>query len=385
MKTRLKRHRFHQAVFSLVRFLLGPILKRIYSFRTEKEHPDIRGPFLVLANHVTAVDPILLGTSFREQMYFVASEHLMQKGFLSALLRFFLDPIPLRKGDSAVTAVKDMLACLKNGFNVCIFPEGTCSFDGRNSPMLPTIGKLARASRATLVTYRFEGGFFTLPRWGKGIRRGDFYGHVERVYPPEELRSMTDTQINEKIIEDLFEDAYQRQEANPVAYRSSRIAERLESAYYLCPSCLQYGTLETDGAVIRCKCGLNGSMDDRYFLHGIPFRTLPEWDDFETEWLQKQAQEPGFRFADKTAVLMRSDNQHHRKRLCSGEISMDREALKVASYVFPLSEILGMEIVRRNILVFSTEDAYYLVTGDETLCTRKYLQLYRIWKGSKES
>ena len=163
MDRRVKRHRFHQNFTTVFRLLLSPILKRIYAFRTDRA-AMLPAPFLVVANHVTAADPVLLQLSFRQQMYFVASEHLMQKGFLSRLLRFVFDPIVRRKGDSAVTAVKEMLTCLKNGQNVCVFPEGTCSFDGTNSPMLPTIGRLAKTAGVTLVTYRFEGGFFTLPR-----------------------------------------------------------------------------------------------------------------------------------------------------------------------------------------------------------------------------
>ncbi|MDO4834962.1 MAG: lysophospholipid acyltransferase family protein [Clostridia bacterium] len=187
----------------MLKFLLGWILKRIYAFKTDRPK-SIKGPFLVLANHVTAVDPVLLNLSFRDQMYIVASEHLMQKGLPSKLLKLLFDPIVRRKGDSAVTAVKEMLACLKAGFNVCVFPEGTCSYDGTNSPMLPTIGKLAKTSGCTLVTYRFEGGYFTLPRWGRGIRRGSYCGHIVNVYAPETLSAMSASEVNAAIEADLY-------------------------------------------------------------------------------------------------------------------------------------------------------------------------------------
>ena len=75
--TRIKRHRFHQRCFTAARTLFAPFLRRIYAFRTDSP-VTIDGPFLAVANHVTAADPVLLCTSFRQQMYIVASEHLLQ-------------------------------------------------------------------------------------------------------------------------------------------------------------------------------------------------------------------------------------------------------------------------------------------------------------------
>ncbi|MBQ6426379.1 MAG: 1-acyl-sn-glycerol-3-phosphate acyltransferase [Clostridia bacterium] len=385
MKTRLIRHRFHQIIYSIVIFLFGPILKWMYAFRPDRKI-RIDGPFLLLVNHVTAADPVLVPLSFPQQMYIVADEHLMQKGFASRLLQFFFDPIVRRKGESAVTAVKETLACLKSGFNVCIFPEGTCSFDGNNSPMLPTIGKLAKTCGATLVTYRFEGGFFTLPRWGRGIRRGKYTGHVENIYPPEMLRQMSPAEINDHIAQDLKEDAYARIQADPVDYKSRRRAEWLESGFFLCPSCLRVGTLHTSGETIACEaCGLSGTLDSQYRLHGFPFSTLEAWEQFENEWLVSQVSKTDFAFSDDDAILIEADALHRRKRLCSGPLRMDRDSLTIGSYSFPFSEMAGMEIVRRNLLVFSTSDSFYQITGAKTLCSRKYFQFYRVLKGESLS
>ncbi len=381
MKTRLNRHLFHQIIFSLIGFLLGPIIKLIYAFRTDRKI-RIDGPYLLLANHVTAADPVLVCLSFVKQMYIVADEHLMQKGFASCLLHFFFDPIIRRKGDSAVTAVKEILACLKAGLNVCIFPEGTCSFDGTNSPMLPTIGKLAKTCGATLVTYRFEGGFFTLPRWGRGIRRGKYYGHVANIYTPETLRKMSASEINDRIAQDLKEDAYERIQSEPANYKSRKRAEWLESGFFLCPACREVGTLQTSGETITCRhCGLSGSLDGQYGLQGFPFSTLEEWERFEDSWLSEQIAREDFEFADEIADLYQTDDRHHRKLLCSGPLKMDRHALTIGSFSFPFSEMAGMEIVRRNLLVFSMPDSFYQITGANTLCTRKYFQFYRLLKG----
>ena len=375
-----KRHRFHQRVIDVLQVLVAPVVKRIYAFRTEFTE-GLDGPFLLLANHVTAVDPVLICTSFRQQMYIVASEHLMQKGFGSRLLRFLFAPIARRKGDTAVTTVKQMLSYLKAGYNVCVFPEGTCSFDGINPPFLPTIGKVAKAAKVSLVTYRFTGGYFTLPRWGRGIRRGAYAGHTVRIYSPDELKTMSDGEINAHIRADLEENAYARQAQNPVAYRSRRRAELLESAFFLCPQCRRVGTFRTRGDAIRCSCGLCASLDAYYALHGMPFRTLPEWNAFENDWLSDAAEDPDFAFSDAGVTLWANDDAHRKTKLVTGTMRMTRDTLSVGGRSFALSEITGMELVRRNLLVFSVQDAHYQASGAKPLNTRKYLKLYRILKG----
>lgn len=371
----------HRRIHAALATLAGPFLRGLYAFRYPKE-PALEEPFLLVANHVTAADPVLLALAMKHHMlYFVASEHLMQKGLGSKILRFLYDPIVRRKGDTAVTTVKEMLATLKAGLNVGVFPEGTCSFDGTNSPFLPTIGKLARTAKCRLVTYRFEGGFFTLPRWGKGIRRGEYIGHVVRVYTPDELKAMNDAEINAHIEADLNENAYERIEKHPVAYKSRHRAELLESAYFLCPKCRRVGTLRTKGDRISCDCDLDATLDAQYRLCGMPYETLIDWDADQKSWLTDAAKAEDFCFSDAPVKLERNDDAHRRETLDSGTMRMTRAAFSVGGTVFALSDISNMELVRRNLLVFSTRDAHYQVSGAPSLNSRKYMLLYRIWKG----
>ena len=377
--------RFQKRTHTVLATLAGPFLRLLYHFRYPKDNaPD--GPFLLVANHVTAADPVLLTLALKKHMiYFVASEHLMQKGLGSKILRFLYSPIVRRKGDTAVTTVKEMLKTLKDGRSVGVFPEGTCSYDGTNSPFLPTIGKLARAARCTLVTYRFEGGYFTLPRWGRGVRRGAFTGHIVRVYSPDELKAMSEAEINAHIGEDLNENAYARIAEQPVVYRSSRRAEYLESAFFLCPNCRRVGTLHTAGDRIACSCGLSASLDGHYALHGMPFATLPEWDAMQSEWLERASDEPDCAFGDAAVTLWENDDAHRKTKRAAGTMCMTREGLSVGGRAFALSDISDMELVRRNLLVFSTHDRHYQAKGDDRLNSRKYMLLYRIWKGVPHS
>ena len=168
--------------------------------------------------------------------------------------------------------------------NVCVFPEGNRTWDGVTAEFLPSIGKLARSSGASLVTYKLTGGYFASPRWaGNSIRRGKMHGAAVRVYSPEELRAMSPQEINEHIVSDLHEDAYERQRKNPVRFEGKALAEHLERLLFLCPKCGRMHTLQSRDDTVRCwKCGFSFRYLPTGFLVGedIPFDNLRDW----TRW-----------------------------------------------------------------------------------------------------
>ena len=77
----LRRYRFLWRTF---RPLVAAWMKR--KFRYDPEICTEAGPFLVLCNHNTDWDPLLLGSAFPEYMSFVASEHIYRWGTAAKLI-----------------------------------------------------------------------------------------------------------------------------------------------------------------------------------------------------------------------------------------------------------------------------------------------------------
>ena len=92
-------HRRHIVTWKLCRPLAKAIMGVKFNFRAEKT--DIAGPKLILANHNSDWDPGFIVCAFREQVYFVSSEHLLRLGGISKFLIWLQDPIPRQKGGSA--------------------------------------------------------------------------------------------------------------------------------------------------------------------------------------------------------------------------------------------------------------------------------------------
>lgn len=373
-------YRRHQIIWGCAYGLLHRWVCR--KFNCTHEDLELEGPVLLVPNHVTAWDPLLVAMSLRKkQVYYVASEHIFRLGPVSGLLNWMLAPIPRRKASSGVDTVKACLRHLRAGHSVCLFAEGEQCWAGENSPIFPATGKLAKSSGATLVTYRLEGGYLSCPRWGRGIRRGKVHGHPVGIYPPERLKAMSPEEINEQIRQDIRESAWERQMQDPTAYRGKNPAKGMEHALYLCPRCRKIGTLQTENDRIFCGCGLELHYTETgFFSPSEPFAHLGQWDAWQREELRNTRfvpQSSSMLFSDAGMQLWRLQGGHSSELLLEGELSLQNEALTIGKYRFPMREIGNMALVLANRLLFTFQDEYYEILAKNRANFRKYLELWK--------
>ena len=352
--------RLHRFVWKFARIISIPLCWIKFNFHAKQE--KINGPFLLVCNHNTDWDPILLARSFPELIYYVASEHLMRSGLGGKIVRKLMDPIPRQKGGSASSTVMSVLRRLKKGFNVGIFAEGNRSWDGVTGDILPTIGKLARTSGAALVTYRLEGGYFSSPRWaGKSIRRGRMDGRVVRIFSPEQLKAMKPDEIYACICEDLFEDAYARQRKNPIRYKGRNTAEHLERLIFICPACRRQGTLQSHGDTVRCwKCGCSFRYLPTGFLQGdgLPADNLRDWNEWQNEEIRHLCDGADDRpiFTDASIRTDEVRAASSVNLLGRGEMKLYRDRLELPGLSLSLQDITGLAVVGAQDLYVGTSD-----------------------------
>lgn len=367
--------------YAIMRRLVGPPVKWLLRYRPIPI-PMIEGPCIVVANHNTDFDSILLGLSFPKHMYFVASEHIFRVRWVRMLLCYFLDPIPKRKGGADVRTAMQMARRFRAGFSIALFAEGNKSFYGTTCPVHPATGSMVKASGASLVTYRLEGGYFTSPRWAHTLRRGRMRGYPVRVYPPKELAAMTPAEINRAIARDIDEDAYKKQLEDPVRFHGRRLAEGIENALYLCPRCRAYGTVTGIGDRIVCGCGLEVTYSETGELVGdIPFSSLEAWGGWQREELRKALRErPGEPpFSDENQAILRIYSDHHTEEIARGTLSICGNGLVCGAFRIPIPSVSGLEIYGRNFIVFSDDQGNrYQVLSPAERSGLKYFEAYGI-------
>ena len=362
----------------LYRLTHGFITRR---FHLEAERLDPDGPCLIIANHVTNWDPLLLAMSFpNTPIRFVASEHIFRRGPVSKLLEKLVAPIPRRKAASGADTVMTVLRALKAGDTVCIFAEGDASWDGLTHPVFPATGKLARMAGVPLVTFRLEGGYLSMPRWSGRLRRGKVRGHQIGFYTPGELKKKKGPEITAMIDRDLFEDAFARQREEHVRFRGKNRAEGIERGFFFCPRCGKSGSVHGTGDRVVCACGLNlYYTEEGFFDPPAPVETLAAWESLQQAALQKLCGEAkALLFSDSALVLREITSGHRETALGTGTLTLRPDTLEIAGQRFPLSEIDSMAMVKAHILLFSVGDRYYEIRAKDNCCLRKYLMAWQI-------
>lgn len=368
----------HQRVWRLLQGALSKYIEGKFNFDHERYEPE--GPFLVISNHVTNWDPLLLAICFpKKPVYFVASEHLFRMGWKSKAINYLVAPIPRRKGTNGAATAMDCLRKIRAGHSVCIFGEGETTWNGRSKEVFPATGTLAKLSGATLITYRLEGGYLTAPRWGNGVRRGKMRGRIVNTYSPEVLKKMTPLEIEAAMNADIYENAWERQKREPVKYRGKRLAEGIEVSAFICPNCKKIGSVAGSGNTVACPCGLKMNVTEYgTFDPPVPFENMEQWDDWQMDVLRNGEFEHGdVMFSDGTAALLLLTTDHGEMPVTSGGLSMSEDALVVGERRFPLGEISDMALIQRRRLAFMHGENYYELQTPKPTCLRKY---HAVWE-----
>lgn len=384
----------HKRVFRFFKATLSGALKSIYGFHPEKANIG-KGPFLITANHNGNLDPALLALSFSEHMYFVSSEHVFRKGFLSWLLVYLFAPIARVKGMTDATAALNIIRTIKKNSNVCLFAEGNRSYNGVTGPIFPATGKLAKATGASLVTYRFEGGYLTTPRWSRSTRKGNMRGYVVNVYSPEQLKAMSPEEVNQRIREDIMEDAFDRQLTMPYRYKGKDLAKGLEHALYFCPKCGKTGTLHSSKNTFSCDCGLRVRFTETGFFEKMdvcdpepPFSTVRDWDHWQDQRVIEYAnslKNDEIAYFDEDVELIAVGAKHKDRILETARLSICKNEMVVGNHHFPLKSISSLAMIGVNKIAFSVEGASYeLHSSKEQYCGRKYFTFFEYIKHSFE-
>ena len=360
----------------------------IRRFRYSCDRIEGGGPCLIVANHVTDLDPFFVGVAHKDSpVAFVASEHIFRMGLVSKVINALLAPIPRSKAASGASTVKNCLRRLRAGESVGLFAEGDRSWDGLTHAVFPATGKLAKAAGVPLVTFRIEGGYLSSPRWADTVRPGRMHGTLVHTYSAEELKAMTAEEVTAAIDRDIFEDAWARQLAEPVVYESKAPAEGMERAFVVCPGCGRIGTLRSRGNAVFCpECGFKASVDKNgFFEEGAPFRTPAEWDEWQKNELASLVRS-GKSMSMGEPVLCRfselDEGGGKSKKLGSVLLDADMGSgeLVAGDMRFPLEGIANMSMVRANRLLFTSPEGYY-----ELKCKKGVLRKYLLlWQAERE-
>ncbi len=121
------------------------------------------GPALVVANHQSFFDPLLIGLCARRPLVYVARKTLFKNRFFAAMIRG-LNAVPIDQEGIGKEGIRIVLDQLSRGRAVVLFPEGERTWDGKMLPLRPGIHLLIKRTQAPIVPVGIAGAFDAWPR-----------------------------------------------------------------------------------------------------------------------------------------------------------------------------------------------------------------------------
>lgn len=398
MAKQKKKKKWRRPRHLVVRHTLGIFFRAYcklrYGATVRRFKDEGKRQYLVLFNHQTAFDQFFVALSFRQHLYFLASEDLFSKGFLSTLLRYLVAPIPIKKQTTDVRAIMNCIRVAKEGGSISLSPEGNRTYSGRTGYMSPAVASLARKLGLPIVLYHIKGGYGVQPRWSDNVRRGKMECYVSRVIEPEEYMPLSDDELFELIKDGLYVD-----EANSDAvYYSRKNAEHLERVMYYCPNC-GFSEFETRNDVIECKkCNTKAKYLPTKEFEGVGcdfnYRFVADWYDAQSEFMnsvdpQNYIDEPIF--CDKAIFFEVIPNK--KKCLIDENASIalygDRITVNTSTenYTFGFDDSSAVTVLGRNKVNIYADGKIYQLKGAKSFNGLKYVHMFNrysnVRKGDK--
>ena len=275
----------HQVVRDVVCLFLEPYSKIKYGIKIEKFKQENKRNYLVLYNHQTPFDQFFVGMAFKKHLYYVATEDIFSNGWVSKLIKYLVNPIPIKKQTTDVRAILNCIKVAKEGGSIAIAPEGNRTYSGKTEYINPSIVALARKLGLPVLFYRIEGGYGAEPRWSDVVRKGKMRGYVSRVLETSEYEKMTDDELLSVICTELMVD----ESRSNMDHKHKKKAEYLERAIYVCKTC-GLSIFESEGNFIKCtRCGSEAEYlsnnQIRAVKGDIPFSSVNEWYEYQKQYV----------------------------------------------------------------------------------------------------
>jgi len=154
-------------IIAKIKFLI--IFKLFFRLKvTGQQNIPQDGPFIIVANHSSLLDPIILGISVRPKVIFVAAAYLFEINWLGYLLRK-ANSIPVQR-ENDISSLKRALKILQQGGVLGIFPEGGVDRQKDDLPIKAGAAYLATKVGVPIVPIKIKGADKVLPRGAKFIR-----------------------------------------------------------------------------------------------------------------------------------------------------------------------------------------------------------------------
>jgi 1-acyl-sn-glycerol-3-phosphate acyltransferase len=187
-------------VFKAILFIFFKVFNRLEVIGSENIPEE--GGTIVAANHMSYLDPPVIGAALKRRATYMAREGLFNIPLLGAIVRSF--SFPVRRGRPQPSTIKEAVKRLKQGELIVMFPEGSRSINGNLLNAKRGVGVIAAISRMPVVPTFIKGTEKVLPVGAKFLRTAKITVIFGK--PIEIDKEENDRHFQERISRDIIEE-----------------------------------------------------------------------------------------------------------------------------------------------------------------------------------
>jgi len=137
--------------------VVRPLLYLFYQERIYgTENVPLTGNLIVVSNHASDFDPLIVGSCMGRPVAFMAKEELFEVPVLSQAIQAF-GAYPVKRGAGDRAAIRAAIASIEKGWATGIFLQGTRTLDGKVTE--PKLG-------AAMIAAKTQAPFLPISIWG---------------------------------------------------------------------------------------------------------------------------------------------------------------------------------------------------------------------------
>ncbi len=253
----------------------------------------VTGPYVLLGNHNAFYDmKVSIAATFpRVANYVVAIDGFIgREGLLRAI-----GCICKRKFTNDPSLIRSLLAVVKQGGIIGLYPEARYSLCGTTAVLPESLGKLCKMLKVPVAVLICHGHHVNHPFWNTRKERGvrGTEAEMKLLFTTEELAALSPAEINARIVEAFQYDDFRWQKEHGIRVTDQDRAIGLEKVLYQCPCCGAEYTMRSEGVRLICAgCGKTWEMTELGELRAEDgadrFTHIPDWYEWERENVRRE-------------------------------------------------------------------------------------------------
>lgn len=150
--------------WKFTRMVCRPIMTLLFDLKVYgRQHVPLKGGALLISNHQSYLDPVLIAVYLERPMSYMAKSELFENKYFAWIIRA-LNAFPIKQRAGDVGAIKETIKRLQEGYLLNVFPEGARTFTSELGKIEPGAALVIRRAGVPVIPCVIQGSYEAWPR-----------------------------------------------------------------------------------------------------------------------------------------------------------------------------------------------------------------------------